>query len=95
MTRLPFKEDEDFLNHNSKALSSQADVMQEFVRDYQSLQLQIEDAKSDQKDLFVVMKSKGYNVKALREVLKRLKQDADERAEQEEVVQLYMDLLRS
>lgn len=95
MTVLPFKEDEDFLKHNSKALETSAQAVQDFVREYQSLQLQIEDAKKDQKDLFVVMKSKGYNVKALREVLKRLKQDAGDRAEQEEIVQLYMDLLRA
>lgn len=95
MTVLPFKEDEDFNGHNSKAMESSAEVMQEFVRDYQSLQLQIEDAKHDQKDLITVMKSKGYDVKALREVLKRLKEDAGARAEHEEVVQLYMDLLRS
>jgi len=95
MSVLPFKEDADFKKHNSKVLESSAEDMKEFVRDYQSLQTQLEDVKRDQKDLIVVMKSKGYDVKALREMLKRLKQDAGERAEQEEVVQLYMDLLRS
>lgn len=95
MTVLPFKEDDDFKKHNSKVLESSAGDMKNFVRDYQSLQLQLEDVKRDQKDLIVLMKSKGYDVKALREVLKRLKEDQGARAEQEEIVQLYMDLLRS
>lgn len=95
MTTLPFKQDDDFLEHNSKAFATSAKDVQDFVRDYQSLQDAVDDAKHDQKDLFTVMKSKGYNTKALREVLKRLKQDAGARAEEEEAVQLYMDLLRS
>jgi uncharacterized protein (UPF0335 family) len=40
------------------------------------------------------MKAKGYDVKALRELLKRRKQDAGAREELEATVQLYMDLLR-
>ena len=95
MTTLPFKEDADFRDHNSKFMESSAKDVQEFVQQHQSLQMAIDDAKHDQKDLFTVMKSKGYNVKALRDVLKRLKQDAGDRAEHEEAVQLYMDLLRS
>lgn len=94
MALVPMKPDFDFEEQNSRALESAAKDVQEFVRDHESLQAAIDDARHDQKDLFTVMKSKGYNVKALRDVLRRLRQDAGERAEHEEAVQLYMDLLR-
>lgn len=94
MSVLPFKEDPDFETHNSKAVvNAEADIRQ-FVSDHEALQREIDDSRVDQKDLVTVMKSKGYNVKALREILKRRKQDAGERQELEETVQLYMDLLR-
>lgn len=94
MSVLPFKEDSDFEAHNSKAMvNSEADIRQ-FVSDHEALQREIDDSRTDQKDLVTVMKSKGYNVKALREILKRRKQDAGERQELEETVQLYMDLIR-
>ena len=94
MSVLPFKEDSDFEAHNSKAMVNAEGELRQFVADYERLQFEIEDCKGDQKDLIVVMKSKGYNVKALREVLKRRKEDSGARQELEESVQLYMDLLR-
>ena len=94
MSVLPFKEDPDFEAHNSGALEASAEEVRTFIADFEGLQGQIDDAKQDQKDLFTVMGSKGYNVKALRETLRRRKQDAGERQELEETVQLYMDLIR-
>jgi uncharacterized protein (UPF0335 family) len=84
MSVLPFKEDADFEAHNSAALKTTE-------AEHQSA---IDDARRDQKDLITVMKAVGYDVKALRELLKRRKQDAGAREELEATVQLYMDLLR-
>jgi uncharacterized protein (UPF0335 family) len=94
MSVLPFKEDADFEAHNSAALKTAEVELREFVADYESHQSAIDDARRDQKDLITVMKAVGYDVKALRELLKRRKQDAGAREELEATVQLYMDLLR-
>ena len=94
MSVLPFKEDADFEAHNSVALKTTEVELREFVADYESHQSVIDDARRDQKDLITVMKAVGYDAKALRELLKRRKQDAGAREELETTVQLYMDLLR-
>ena len=94
MPVIPFKGDADFDQHNSKATATSGADIQQFLSDHEALQREIDDSRVDQKDLVTVMKSKGYNIKALREILKRRKQDAGERQELEETVQLYMDLLR-
>jgi uncharacterized protein (UPF0335 family) len=93
MTVLPFKEDSDFEKHNEQASATAASDLRTFVADYESYQCAVDDAKVDQKDLLTVMKSKGYDVKALREIMKLRRQDAGARKELEETVQLYMDLM--
>ena len=47
----------------------------------------------DIKDVFSEAKSNGYDVRALRTIIKMRKQDADERAEQEAILSVYMEAL--
>ncbi|CAL8974518.1 hypothetical protein RHODGE_RHODGE_03301 [Rhodoplanes serenus] len=47
----------------------------------------------DIKDVFAEAKGKGYDVKALRAVIRLRKQDKDERAEHEAIVETYMHAL--
>jgi uncharacterized protein (UPF0335 family) len=91
---LPFKEDEDFSQHNSAALATSAEEVRQFVQRMQALGAEIEDIRREQKDEMTLMKSRGYNTKVLRQLLARLKRDAGEVAEEQETLQLYMDLLR-
>lgn len=44
----------------------------------------------DIKDVFLEAKGNGYDVKALREIIKRRKQDADKLEEHEMIVQTYL-----
>jgi uncharacterized protein (UPF0335 family) len=44
----------------------------------------------DIKDVFAEAKANGFDVKALREILKLRKQDRDERQEFDAIVELYM-----
>ncbi|ALK07853.1 DUF2312 domain-containing protein [Blastochloris viridis] len=44
----------------------------------------------DIKDVFAEAKANGFDVKALKEILKLRKQDRDERQEHEAIVELYM-----
>ncbi|WP_111388764.1 DUF2312 domain-containing protein, partial [Rhodoplanes serenus] len=47
----------------------------------------------DIKDVFAEAKGNGYDVKALRAVIRLRKQDKDERAEHEAIVETYMHAL--
>jgi uncharacterized protein (UPF0335 family) len=44
----------------------------------------------DISDVYAEAKGSGFDVKALRTVIRMRKQDADERAEQEEILESYM-----
>jgi len=93
MSVLPFKEDEDFRKHNQKAEDSAAGELQDFVTEFESLDAQVADLRRDQKDLMTVMKSKGYNMKALRRLLAERKRDAADLQEEKEVAEMYRNLL--
>lgn len=47
----------------------------------------------DIKDVFAEAKANGFNVKALRAILKMRKQDADDLKEQQAIVDLYLEAL--
>lgn len=48
---------------------------------------------SDIRDVYAESKSAGYDVKALRTIARLRKQDANERAEQETILETYMHAL--
>lgn len=47
----------------------------------------------DIRDVFVEAKGNGYDVKALRTIVRMRKQDANERAEQETILETYMQAM--
>lgn len=47
----------------------------------------------DIKDVFAEAKANGFDVKALRTILKMRKEDADERREHDAIVELYLQAL--
>lgn len=47
----------------------------------------------DIRDIFAEAKGNGYDVKALRTIVRMRKQDANERAEQEEILEVYLQAL--
>ncbi len=47
----------------------------------------------DIRDVYAEAKGNGYDVKALRTIVRMRKQDADERAEQETILETYMHAL--
>ena len=48
---------------------------------------------SDIKDVYAEAKGNGFDVKALRTIIRMRKQDANERAEQEAIIETYMQAL--
>jgi uncharacterized protein (UPF0335 family) len=90
---LPFKEDDDFRKHNQKANESAAEELGRFIEEVESDDAQIADIKRDKKDRFTMIKSKGYNVKALRRLLAERKKDMGEEQETRDVMEQYKSLL--
>lgn len=90
---LPFKEDEDFRKHNRKAEEAAAEELRDFVGEVESLDSQIMDLQRDKKDLFTVIKAKGYNVKALRRLLAERRKDAKAEMEVKDAMEHYKQLL--
>lgn len=90
---LPFKEDDDFRKHNQKAQEAAAEELRKFVEEIESLDAQVVDLQRDKRDQFAVIKSKGYNVKALRRLLAERKRDAGQEAELKDVMEQYKNLL--
>jgi len=94
MTVVPMKSDPEFKLHNEKATESAAKELQDFFADYEALDAQRSDVGRDMSDLLTVMKSKGYDVAALRRALKERKRDKAELEAEKQTAQMYMDLLR-
>lgn len=77
------------VGHNSIA----ADELRSFCERVERLQGDIDEAKADQKEVFAEAKARGYDMKALRGVLKLRKADKDKLAEEQAMLELYADAL--
>ncbi len=54
---------------------------------------EIKTLQDDKRDIFKEASSQGFDVKALRTIVRMRKQDANERAEQETILETYMQVL--
>jgi uncharacterized protein (UPF0335 family) len=90
---LPMKDDEDFRRHNQKAMEAAATELRQAVADYERLEGEKQDVARDQKDIFTVLKSKGYNVKAVRQIIRERRRDKGELEEEQAIVEQYRLLL--
>lgn len=73
--------------HNSK------EQLKAFVRRVESLEDEKKQLVDDIRDVYAEAKGAGYDVKALRAIVRLRKQDADERREHEALVETYMHAL--
>ncbi|GLK70432.1 DUF2312 domain-containing protein [Ancylobacter dichloromethanicus] len=67
--------------------------LKSFIERIERLEEEKKTIADDIKDVFAEAKGTGFDTKALREILKIRKQDADQRAEHEAIVDLYMQAL--
>lgn len=86
------------IGHNSgKATEAPAgfakDQLKSFIERIERLEEEKKAIADDIKDVFAEAKANGFDVKALRAILKIRKQDADERKEHEAIVELYLQAL--
>jgi uncharacterized protein (UPF0335 family) len=67
--------------------------LKSIVERIENLDGQIKEFRSDQKDIYAEAKGNGYDVKVLRKVIALRKQDPAARAEQETILETYMQAL--
>jgi uncharacterized protein (UPF0335 family) len=65
-------------------------MLQSIVERIERLEVDKAGIASDIKDVYAEAKGNGYDVKALRTIIRMRKQDANERAEQETILETYM-----
>lgn len=86
---LRFKEDPDFAAHNQLANDTAAKELSHILAEIESAIAAKADAAKDESDLYVVAKSKGYNIKALKRLVRERKRDANDLREEEDALTLY------
>ena len=69
------------------------DQLKAFVERVERLEEEKKALADDIRDVYAEAKGNGYDVKALRTIVRLRKQDANERAEQETILETYMQAL--
>ena len=69
------------------------DQLKAIVERIERLEEEKKAISDDIKDVFAEAKGNGYDVKALRTIVRLRKQDANERAEEETILETYMQAL--
>lgn len=90
---LKYKEDPDFADHNKRANDTAARELKTMLEQIESAQAIKADASKDETDIYVVAKSKGYNIRALKRLVRERQRDADELREERDALDLYKLLI--
>ena len=69
------------------------DQLKAFVERIERLEEEKKTISDDIRDVYAESKGNGFDVKALRAIVRLRKQDANERAEQETILETYMQAL--
>jgi uncharacterized protein (UPF0335 family) len=70
-----------------------AQELQQFVERVERLEEEKKAISDDIRDVYAEMKGRGFDVKAVRQIVKIRKQDHSERKELEAILELYMSAL--
>ncbi len=73
--------------HNSK------EQLRSIIERVEAVEADIKDRQADRSDIYKEAGGQGYDVKALRTIIRMRKQDPNDRAEQEAVLETYMQAL--
>lgn len=80
------------IGHNSST-SFAKDQLKAFVERIERLEEEKKATADDIRDVYAEAKGTGFDVKALRTIVRLRKQDVDERREQEAVLEMYLNAL--
>ena len=87
-------EDAPGQGHNSEAANSfTKDQLKAIIERIERLEEEKKVIADDIRDVYVEAKGNGFDVKALREIVRLRKMDPDKRAERETILETYMSAL--
>ncbi|MDB5548211.1 MAG: hypothetical protein JWR73_3262 [Tardiphaga sp.] len=81
------------LNDDATTHSFAKDQLKAIIERIERLEEEKKTISDDIKDVYGEAKGNGYDVKALRTIIRMRKQDANERAEQETILETYLQAL--
>jgi uncharacterized protein (UPF0335 family) len=81
------------VNQSEPAERFAKDQLKAFVERVERLEEEKKAIADDIRDVYAEAKGNGFDVKALRTIVRLRKQDANERAEQETILETYMQAL--
>jgi uncharacterized protein (UPF0335 family) len=81
------------IGHNSAATSFAKDQLKSIIERVERLEEEKKVTLEDIREVYAEAKVNGFDVKALRTIVKMRKQDIDERKEQEAVLETYLHAL--
>ena len=87
------KETPDDMAVKDKAYSVAGDELRQFVERYERFEAEKKDIADAQKEVMAEAKARGYDTRALRKIVSMRKMDANDLAEQEAVLEMYMSAL--
>ena len=81
------------LKDDEPATKFAKDQLKAIIERIERLEEEKKTISDDIRDVYAEAKGNGYDVKALRTIIRMRKQDANERAEQETILETYMQAL--
>ncbi len=87
------------MGHNSQVIPDEPatrfakDQLKAIIERVERVEEEIKTLQDDRKDIYAEARANGYDVKALRTIVRMRKQDANERAEQETILETYLQAL--
>lgn len=73
--------------------NNSAQQLKSIVERIEHLDSEIKELRDDQKDIYAEAKGNGYDIRALRQIVRMRKEDANERAEREAILDTYLQAL--
>jgi len=89
----PMKPDPEFDEARSNTYRVTADELRSFIERYERLEAEKKDIADQQKEVMAEAKGRGYDVKVIRKVIALRKREPDDIAEEEAVLEMYLESL--
>ena len=91
--KIPLKPDPDFEVAREKVYRVAASELRQFVERFERLDAEKQELTDLQKEVMAEAKGRGYDTKALRQIIRERKRDNDDLAEEQAVLDLYREAL--
>ncbi len=90
---VPMKSDADFEAARDTAYRVTAAELRQFVERFERLDAEKQDIADQQKEVMAEAKGRGFDTKALHQIIRERRRDKDDLAEEQAVLDLYREAL--